>query len=157
DASTRPNTTADSTSTPVREPLDVALKMALAHIDRINRALGDANKHTTSAGLRFKEIKERVQSGEAGQGVSWADYCAANIPDLTQRAVEMYIKAAEKAGTSEERETSLELIEATNVVGRFPSVAVAMEWDTHSSAETRLHRETYEKEATERAQEARRK
>jgi hypothetical protein len=73
-----------------RDPLPIVLKAALAHIERGERDLNAAEGHFTSAALRFKELKERVKAGEVGK-VSWADYCAANIPSLTQRTVEGYI------------------------------------------------------------------
>ena len=41
DASTRPDT---NTSTPAREPLDVVLKLALAHVDKSDRAFKDADR-----------------------------------------------------------------------------------------------------------------
>jgi hypothetical protein len=106
DASLRPDATTDSTFTTYayarmadepatsRDPLPVVLKAGLTHIERGERDLNAAEGHYTSAGLRFKELKDRVKAAEAGK-VSWADYCAANIPTLTQRTVEGYIAIAE--------------------------------------------------------------
>jgi hypothetical protein len=113
DASVRLDATADSTfatyayartadetanaSASSRDPLPVVLKAALAHVERADRAEKSAADHRTSAGLRFKELKDRVQAGEVGK-VTWAGYCAEHIPQLDQRTVERYISIA--AGTA---------------------------------------------------------
>jgi hypothetical protein len=78
-----------------KDPLPVVLKAALAHVERADKADKSAADHRTSAGMRFKELKDRVSSGEAGKGVSWATYCAKHLPTLTQRTVERYIAIAE--------------------------------------------------------------
>lgn len=93
-------TMADDTPNPsakasAQDPLPVVLKAALAHVERADRADKSAQDHRTSAGLRFKELKDRVASGEAGKGISWAAYCAQHVPMLTQRTVERYIDIAE--------------------------------------------------------------
>jgi hypothetical protein len=92
-----PNQSAKATS---KDPLPVVLKAALAHVERADKADKSAADHRVSAGLRFKELKDRVAAGEArdpstGGKVTWANYCAANIPQLDQRTVERYIAIAE--------------------------------------------------------------
>lgn len=69
--------------------------VGLAHIERSEKADKSAQDHRISAGLRFKELKGRVSIGKAGQGVSWAAYCAQHVPTLTQRTVERYIAIAD--------------------------------------------------------------
>jgi len=76
-----------------KDPLLVVLKAALAHVERADKAEKSAADHRTSAGLRFKELKDRVQAGEVGK-VTWAGYCAEHIPQLDQRTVERYIAIA---------------------------------------------------------------
>jgi hypothetical protein len=80
-------------SASARDPLPIVLKAALTHVERGERDLNAAESHFTSAGLRFKELKDRVKAGEVGL-VSWADYCARHIPSLNQRTVEGYIAIA---------------------------------------------------------------
>ncbi len=111
DASLRPDATIDSVSytadvrmadeAPIasatasaRDPLPIVLRAALTHVERADKADKSAQDHRISAGMRFKELKERVSSGEAGKGVSWAAYCAKYVPTLTQRTVERYIAIA---------------------------------------------------------------
>jgi hypothetical protein len=79
----------------VIEPLSVTLALALAHVERATKADKSACDHRTSAGLRFKELKDRVGAGEAGPNLSWASYCAEHIPQLSQRTVERYIAIAD--------------------------------------------------------------
>jgi hypothetical protein len=99
DASLRPDDTtmADEiayASATSRDPLPIVLKAALTHIERGERDLRGAEGHFTSAALRFKELKDRVKAGEAGK-VSWADFCAQHIPQLSQRTVDGYIYMVE--------------------------------------------------------------
>jgi hypothetical protein len=84
------NQSAKATS---QDPLPVVLKAALAHVERADKAEKNAADHRTSAGLRFKQLKDRIQAGEVGK-VSWASYCAQHIPQLDQRTVERYIAIA---------------------------------------------------------------
>jgi hypothetical protein len=53
------NQSAKATS---QDPLPVVLKAALAHVERADKAEKNAADHRTSAGLRFKEFKDRVQA-----------------------------------------------------------------------------------------------
>jgi hypothetical protein len=108
-----------------REPLSVTLGLALAHAAKSTKALGDASQHAVSAGLRFKEIKQRVQAGEAGK-VSWADYCAANIPSLSQRTVDTYIRALEHKDAEEAL--------LTNALSSLPVLSAAMRLDPETAA-----------------------
>jgi hypothetical protein len=84
------NQSAKATS---QDPLPIVLKAALAHVERATKAEKSAADHRTSAGLRFKELKDRVQAGEVGK-MTWASYCAEHIPQLEQRTVERYIAIA---------------------------------------------------------------
>ncbi len=84
-----------SAAASARDPLPIVLKAALTHAEKADKADKSAQDHRISAGLRFKELKERVSSGEAGKRVSWASYCAKHVPTLTQRTVDRYIAIAD--------------------------------------------------------------
>jgi len=83
----------ESSAATSKDPLPIVLKAALAHVERATKAEKSATDHRTSAGMRFKELKDRVQAGEVGK-VTWASYCAEHIPQLEQRTVERYIAIA---------------------------------------------------------------
>jgi len=90
-------------------PLDTLAKEIEASFAAEDKAMDKAKQHRISTGMRLIEARQRVEAGEAGEGVGWIEWCRANV----KRSIRD-IQRVMRIARAEDTEAAVEAEKAAN-------------------------------------------